>query len=68
LSGGDYGSNVFGGFLVSLVQQQLSGELLLVINPKICWFSLEEFNSRGNKLAQQIKQTCAEEACYLLEE
>jgi hypothetical protein len=25
---------MFGGFLVSLVQQQLSGELVLVINPK----------------------------------
>ena len=55
---------MFKDFLVSLVQQQLSEELLLVINPKsvgatlgdhskICWLDLQEFDSRGNKLAEK---------------
>ncbi len=39
-----------------LVQQQLSKELLLVINPKSdCWLGLQEFDGGGNELAQQIK-------------
>ncbi len=37
-----------------LLQQQLSGELLLVINPKIFWLDLQEFDGGGNKLAQEI--------------
>jgi hypothetical protein len=38
----------FGGFLVSLMQQQLSEELLLVFNP------LQKFDGGGGKFAQQI--------------
>jgi hypothetical protein len=44
----------FGDFFVSLVQQQLSEELLLVINPKIFWLGLQEFDGGGNKSAHQI--------------
>jgi hypothetical protein len=44
----------FGGFFVSLVQQQLSEELVLVINPKICLLGLQEFDDGGNKSALQI--------------
>jgi hypothetical protein len=35
---------------------------------KICWLGLQEFNGGGKKLAQQVNKTCAEEACYLLED
>jgi hypothetical protein len=44
----------FGGFFVSLVQQQLSEELVLVINPKSVDLVLLEFTKAGNKSALQI--------------
>jgi hypothetical protein len=58
---------LFGGFFVSLVQQQLSGELVLVINPKsvdlVCRNLMTEAEiSTANNLI------CAEEACYILKE
>ncbi len=44
----------FLGFFISLVQQQLSGELVLVINPKSVDLVLQEFNDGGDKSALQI--------------
>jgi hypothetical protein len=44
----------FGGFLVCLVQQQLSEELVLGINPKSVGLGLQELNCGGNKSALQI--------------
>jgi hypothetical protein len=44
----------FGGFFVSPVQQQLSEELVLVINPKSVDLVLQEFDNGGDKSALQI--------------
>jgi hypothetical protein len=45
---------MFIGFFVSLVQQQLSEELVLVINPKSVDSVLQKFDNGGNKSALQI--------------
>jgi hypothetical protein len=56
----------FGGFFVSLVQQQLSDELDLVINPKICWLGLQEFDNGGDKSALQIIKLAQRKRVVLL--
>jgi hypothetical protein len=57
----------FGGFFVSLVHKQLSGELVLVINPKsvdlVCRDLMAEATNQ-----QCNNYFCAEEACYILKE
>ncbi len=55
-----------GGFFVSLVQQQLSEELVLVINPKICGLGLQEFDNRGSKSALQIIKLAQRKRVILL--
>jgi hypothetical protein len=44
---------IFGGFFMSLVQQQLSGELILVINPKsvvlVCGNLMAEATNQHSK-------------------
>jgi hypothetical protein len=57
----------FGGFFVSLVQQQLSKELVMVINPKSMYLVLQEFNGRGNKSELQIFKLAQRKRVIFLE-
>jgi hypothetical protein len=68
LSSGNYGSNVFWRLLGEPWATTTLWDAALDDQSKICWLGLQEFDCRGDKLAQQIKRICTEEACYLLEE